>query len=89
MSRVTPDPRGLPHPTPFSPGPQLWNLNGYGGVVGVFNIQGSAWSIAHRSFVMHNAAPPALAARVAPSDVAGLAPAAAYAVYRDATQVCG
>ncbi|GAB4819326.1 hypothetical protein N2152v2_006372 [Parachlorella kessleri] len=65
---------------------KLWNLNSYCGVLGLFNLQGSAWSLAHRGFHTHDPAPPDLKARVAPADVAALAHAERYAVWRDSTQ---
>lgn len=53
---------------------QVWNVNRYNGMVGVFNIQGSSWSRVRRQFVIHNATPPSLTTAVKPADVPLLAP---------------
>ena len=48
---------------------QVWNCNGVGGVVGVFNIQGASWDRKRRKFWIHDASPPSLSAYVCPNDV--------------------
>ncbi len=44
-------------------------MNKYGGVVGVFNIQGSSWSRSRRQFIIHDKSPPPLATVVRPADI--------------------
>ena len=48
---------------------KVWNANAVNGVVGVFNVQGSAFSRQHRSFRTHDSSPPVLTAVVRASDV--------------------
>ena len=48
---------------------QVWNVNKYNGVVGVFNIQGSSWSRTRRQFIIHDQAPPTLSGVVRPADI--------------------
>lgn len=48
---------------------QVWNVNKYSGVVGVFNIQGSSWSRTRRQFIIHDTSPPQLATVVKPADI--------------------
>jgi raffinose synthase len=48
---------------------QVWNMNKYGGVVGVFNIQGSSWSRSRRQFIIHDNSPPPLTTVVRPADI--------------------
>ena len=48
---------------------QVWNVNKYSGVVGVFNIQGSTWSRTRRQFIIHDTSPPHLATVVKPADI--------------------
>ncbi len=44
-------------------------MNKYGGVVGVFNIQGSSWSRSRRQFIIHDNSPPPLTTVVRPADI--------------------
>ena len=44
-------------------------MNKYGGVVGVFNIQGSSWSRSRRQFIIHDKSPPPLTTVVRPADI--------------------
>ena len=44
-------------------------MNKYGGVVGVFNIQGSSWSRSRRQFIIHDDSPPPLTTVVRPADI--------------------
>jgi raffinose synthase len=63
---------------------KVWNMNAVTGVVGVFNVQGSAFSRPHRAFRTHDGAPKALTARVAPGDVPELRGASdLFALYSD------
>ena len=48
---------------------QVWNMNKYSGVVGVFNIQGSSWSRSRRQFIIHDNSPPPLTTVVRPADI--------------------
>lgn len=48
---------------------KIWNVNVLTGVVGVFNLQGSAWDRARRRFLFHNSTPPTLTTRVSVADV--------------------
>lgn len=48
---------------------QVWNVNKYSGVVGVFNIQGSTWSRTRRQFIIHDSSPPQLTTAVKPADI--------------------
>ena len=48
---------------------QVWNVNKYSGVVGVFNIQGSTWSRSRRQFIIHDKSPPQLSTVVMPADI--------------------
>ena len=48
---------------------QVWNVNKYSGVVGVFNIQGSTWSRTRRQFIIHDQTPPQLSTTVKPADI--------------------
>ncbi|DBA91995.1 TPA: hypothetical protein ACH3X2_003884 [Trebouxia sp. C0005] len=48
---------------------KVWNMNKYGGVVGVFNIQGSSWSRSRRQFIIHDDSPPPLTTVVRPADI--------------------
>ena len=62
-------------------------MNACGGVVGVFNIQGAAFSREQRRFCTHDPAPPTLSAAVRPADIPALAGTAeSFAVYQDTTQ---
>ncbi|KAK9820373.1 hypothetical protein WJX72_009606 [[Myrmecia] bisecta] len=36
---------------------KVWNINRHGGIVGVFNLQGSAWSRTRRQFLIHDKNP--------------------------------
>jgi len=51
---------------------KVWNTNAVTGVVGVFNIQGSTFSRAHRAFHTHDHSPPTLKTIVRPGDVPAL-----------------
>ncbi len=46
---------------------QVWNMNRVGGLVAVFNLQGSSWSRRARKYVTHDSAPKTLSAVVKPS----------------------
>ena len=46
------------------PSAQVWNSNRHSGLVGVFHLQGAAWSRASRQFLVHDASPPPLSATV-------------------------
>lgn len=48
---------------------QIWNVNRYNGMVGVFNLQGSSWSRTRRQFVIHDTTPPSLTTAVKPADI--------------------
>ncbi len=48
---------------------QVWNVNKYSGVVGVFNIQGSSWSRSRRQFIIHDKSPARLSTTVRPADI--------------------
>jgi hypothetical protein len=48
---------------------QVWNMNRYGGMVGVFHLQGASWDRRRRRFHMHHKHPPKVKALVKPSDV--------------------
>lgn len=43
---------------------QVWNMNAYNGVVGVFHLQGSSWDRTKRQFQMHNSNPAPLETKV-------------------------
>jgi raffinose synthase len=61
---------------------QVWNVNPYVGIVGVFNLQGSAWDRVRRKFHIHSTRGVRLSTRVCPADVEPFrpdAPAAAAA----------
>lgn len=60
---------------------KVWNVNRYGGLVGVFNLQGSSWSRRRRRFVIHDKHPPPLTTTVHPSDVAALGTYAPVALH--------
>lgn len=67
---------------------QVWNINACTGVVGVFNVQGSAYCRQRRGFHTHDPHPPALTAAVSPADIPALKGAAhLYAVYSDSSRV--
>lgn len=51
---------------------QVWNANAVVGIVGIFNLQGSAWDRDRRKFHIHDAQPPSLSVRVQPGDVDSL-----------------
>lgn len=48
---------------------QVWNRNAFGGVVGVFNIQGASWDRSRRRFHVHDSTSPWLSTGVSPNDV--------------------
>lgn len=48
---------------------QVWNTNKHTGLVGVFHLQGAAWSRRKRQFLIHDATPPPLATVVRVADV--------------------
>lgn len=54
---------------------KVWNTNGHSGLVGVFHLQGAAWSRGTRQFVIHDSKPPPLSTLVRVADVEGLATA--------------
>lgn len=60
-------PRGFAHKSHLLL--QVWNVNKYSGVVGVFNIQGSTWSRTRRQFIIHDSSPPQLTTAVKPADI--------------------
>ena len=67
---------------------KVWTMNAVNGVVGVFNVQGSAFDRRRRAFYTHDAAPGALGAEVRPRDVPPLAAAAdRFALWSDARRV--
>lgn len=43
---------------------QVWNMNQYSGLVGIFHLQGSSWDRRKRSFSTHNSNPSSLATEV-------------------------
>lgn len=43
---------------------QVWNSNKHSGLVGVFHLQGAAWSRVSRQFVIHDNSPPPLTTTV-------------------------
>lgn len=57
---------------------QIWNVNRYNGMVGVFNLQGSSWSRTRRQFVIHDATPPSLTTVVKPADIPLLSSSSAH-----------
>jgi len=67
---------------------KVWNSNKHSGIVGVFHLQGAAWSRASRQFVVHDSQPPPLTTVVRVSDVEPLAsagsPSGRWALYDDA-----
>ena len=49
--------------------PQVWNTNKHSGLVGVFHLQGAAWSRRKRQFLIHDPSPPPLSTTVRVADV--------------------
>jgi Raffinose synthase or seed imbibition protein Sip1 len=47
----------------------VWNTNKHSGLVGVFHLQGAAWSRRKRQFLIHDATPPPLSTSVRVADV--------------------
>lgn len=47
----------------------MWNTNEHTGLVGVFHLQGAAWSRRKRQFLIHDASPPPLGTTVRVADV--------------------
>lgn len=47
----------------------MWNTNKHSGLVGVFHLQGAAWSRRKRQFLIHDATPPPLSTAVRVADV--------------------
>ncbi len=60
-------------------GAQVWNSNRHTGLLGVFHLQGAAWSRRKRQFLVHDASPPPLTTQVRVADVEPLLPAGASA----------
>jgi raffinose synthase len=69
---------------------KVWNTNKHSGLVGVFHLQGAAWSRRKRQFLIHDATPPPLSTSVRVADVEPLlaagSPADKWVAYDDATQ---
>jgi raffinose synthase len=43
---------------------QVWNVNPYCGVVGLFHLQGSSWDRIRRKFYVHDKAPEKITGQV-------------------------
>uniref|UniRef100_A0A0D9WWR5 galactinol--sucrose galactosyltransferase n=1 Tax=Leersia perrieri TaxID=77586 RepID=A0A0D9WWR5_9ORYZ len=56
---------------------KIWNLNKFGGVVGVFNCQGAGWCRVAKKTRVHDASPGTLTAAVRAADVDAISAAAA------------
>ena len=48
---------------------KIWNKNAVTGIIGAFNVQGSAWNVKQRNYFAHDTNPPALKVSVKPGDV--------------------
>ncbi|KAG0623571.1 hypothetical protein M758_3G184100 [Ceratodon purpureus] len=55
---------------------KIWNMNKYGGVIGIFNCQGAGWCKSDKKYTIHDLNPDAISGSVRAADIERLADAA-------------
>lgn len=67
---------------------KIWNMNKYGGVIGIFNCQGAGWCKLDKKYMIHDENPTVISGTFRTADIERLADAAPDAWDGDCIVLC-